>query len=611
MILDLISNPSDLKKLNISELETLCSELRSEIIRITSKNGGHLGSNLGAVEIIVAMHYVFDLPTDKAIFDVGHQSYAHKLLTGRRDIMENLRSPDGASGFSDPSESEYDNFIGGHASTSVSAAIGIAKGRDLNKENFKVLSILGDGSLSGGMVYEAMNNVAGIKNFVVVLNDNQMSISESVGSMRKYLSKLLSTKGGLFFRKGFSKLLSTIPSKHSKKIESFIKNSICAIKGGTIFEEFGFQYIGPVDGHNISKLINVFKNVRDVANYKPVIIHTVTQKGKGYPKAESDLTKLHGIDKSKTKRFSDVFGEKIVELSQNDNKIVCITAAMKSGCGLSEFANKFPDRFFDVGIAEEHAVTFAAGLATQGLKPFVCIYSTFLQRAFDQIYHDIILQNLPVRFIIDKAGFPGNDGKTHSGIYDVSLLQNFPNMTIMAPSSEKELNLMLEFASKNDSNPLAIRFPKSEAISCSSHYDFSKNNRIVSNGEKILIISCGDLLDNIFEAINISKTNPTVIDARFIQPFDFETFYRLANNHEKIIIAEEGVFGGISNIILEKLFEDRMFDIISKIKFINASKYPVKHSSRDLQLNHSNLSPIELSKIISKLLTEDGFYCGK
>lgn len=597
MILDSISKPSDLKSLSIEQLETLCSELRTEIIRLVSKNGGHLGSNLGAIEIIVALYYVFDLDSDKLLFDVGHQAYAHKILSGRRDLMENLRHQNGASGFPEPNESKYDHFIAGHASNSLSAALGIAKARDLQKKDFKVVSIIGDGSLSGGMIYEAMNNVGKTGNFIVILNDNQMSISKSVGAMRGYLSKLLATKGAISFRKIFSNLLSSCPSTISQRIENFIKNTISAIKGGNIFEELGFQYIGPIDGHDLKSLIKIFKNVRDIANYKPVLIHTATQKGKGYTLAENDKTNLHGVDNSKGEKYSSVFGKKIVELAKQDEKVVCITAAMKTGTGLSEFAQRFPNRFFDVGIAEEHAITFAAGLAKEGLKPFVCIYSSFLQRGFDQLFHDIALQNLPVKFIIDKAGFPGYDGKTHAGIYDIAMLSNFSNFMIMTPSSKYELERMLEFSLKQ-STPLAIRFPKAKICDDFSDYDFNDRCKVVNVGKKNLIIAFGEILNIVQKAVEISKSNPTIIDARFIQPFDFETFYQYAKTHKKIIIIEEGVFGGASNIILEHLFKEQRFDLIKKLRFLNVEKKPVPHMSRDEQIDISSLSVSNLVEIL-------------
>ncbi|MDR0695583.1 MAG: 1-deoxy-D-xylulose-5-phosphate synthase [Holosporales bacterium] len=602
MILDSITEPHDLKKLSMTKLETLCSELRSEIIRITSKNGGHLGSNLGVIELTVALHHVFDFENDKIIFDVGHQSYAHKLLTGRKEKMEILRSDGGASGFPDPNESKYDHFIAGHASTSISAALGIAHARDLNREDFRVLSILGDGSMSGGMIYEAMNNISNIRNFVIILNDNQMSISESVGKMRRYLSKLLVSRSGLSCRKIFSKCLSCLSPRLSKKIELFIKSIIFSMRDTNIFEEFGLQYIGPIDGHNIRELVSVFENVRDVANYKPVLIHVGTKKGMGYPIAEADITRLHGIDNSKSKKYSNIFGQKITELAEKDEKIVCITAAMKNGCGLAEFAEKFPQRFFDVGIAEEHAVTFAAGLATRGYKAFVCIYSTFLQRSFDQIYHDVVLQDLPVRFIIDKAGFPGKDGKTHSGIYDVAFLQNFPNFTVMAPSSRQELEYMIHWAaSQNSIGPIAIRFPKAKAYELQHERAFEMRSRVVSEEDgHVLVISCGDLLQNVIEAAKISGTHPTIIDARVILPFDFETFYEYAKSHRKVIVIEEGIFGGISNVILARLLRDKEHNIISKLRLITASQTPVMHASRSLQLHASGLSPQKLAEALSK-----------
>jgi 1-deoxy-D-xylulose-5-phosphate synthase len=592
MILDNVTDPSTLKTLTTQDLQTLCAELRSEIISITAKNGGHLGSNLGIIEIIVAAHYVFSCGQDKFIFDVGHQAYAHKLLTGRRGIMENLRSAGGASGFPDPGESQYDHFIAGHASTSLSAALGIAKARDLSNSKFSVVSFIGDGSLSGGMIYEAMNNIGNIGNFVVILNDNKMSISESVGAMRRYLSKLLSSKGSMIVRKRISRLLDALPSRTARVIERMLKHIVSAVGVGNIFEELGFHYIGPIDGHDLERLISVLQNVRDVANYKPVIIHAVTKKGHGYSPAETDSTNLHGIEHERSLRYCDVFGRKIVELAARDEKIVCITAAMKDGCGLSDFASAFPTRFFDVGIAEEHAVTFAAGLASQGFKPFVCIYSTFLQRSFDQIYHDVVLQNLPVRFIIDKAGLPGKDGKTHAGLYDIALLQNFENVTIMAPSSATELESMLEFATASEvSSPIAIRFPKVQAAT--SEYisgPFDLKCRVVIEGQDALVVVSGNLLADVLEAERLSYTSPTVIDARIIHPFDFETFYRYADIHDRIIVIEEGVFGGLSNVLLSKLTSTRRSDIITKIEFVNVSKTPPQHTHRTGQLKANGMS---------------------
>jgi 1-deoxy-D-xylulose-5-phosphate synthase len=566
------------------------------------KNGGHLGSNLGAIEIITAFHYVFDCPIDRIVFDVGHQAYAHKLLTGRRELMENLRNSCGASGFPDPTESVYDHFIAGHASTSVSAALGIAVARDMKGEDFKVISMLGDGSLSGGMVYEAMNNVTNIKNFIIILNDNQMSISESVGSMRLYLSKLLNSKKGLMCRKRFRKFLSSLPKKLANAIKILAKTSITAINNGNIFEELGIQYIGPIDGHNIAELIDVFKSARDIANYKPIIIHAITQKGKGYAKAERDPVKMHGVRSDEHKMYSDVFGSKIKELATNNQRIVCITAAMKDGYCLRDFAKSFPERFFDVGIAEEHAVTFAAGLAKEGLKPFVCIYSTFLQRAIDQVYHDVFLQDLPVRFIIDKAGMPGGDGRTHSGLYDVSLLQNFPSIAIISPTSKQDLEEALDFAATDIGFPLAIRFPKVVASEMEGRPRGGGLLKcdVLMKGIETLVIACGSMVTSVIKAVEIGSVHPTILGVCSINPFDFETFYEFAKVHERIFVFEEGVFGGISNVILEHLIAHRETEILKKVIFHQASKFPVSHMTRSKQLHECNLSPESISRILCR-----------
>jgi 1-deoxy-D-xylulose-5-phosphate synthase len=513
--------------------------------------------------------------------------------------MEKLRDVDGASGFPDPLESEYDAFIAGHASNSLSAAIGIAKARDLKHDSYKVLSIIGDGAMSGGMIYEALNNLASTKDFIIILNDNQMSISESVGAMRRYLSKLLMSRGSLTLRKNFRRFLDSMPETFGKFTESLVKRSLLAVKGSNIFEEFGIQYIGPVDGHNIGDLIDVFKNVRDIANYKPALLHVVTKKGKGYTAAENDSMKMHGIDHDKSKRYSDIFGKKIVELARGDERIVCITAAMKNGCGLREFADVFPDRFFDVGIAEEHAVTFAAGLAKEGLKPFVCIYSTFLQRAIDQIYHDVSLQNLPVRFIVDKAGLPGHDGKTHSGIYDIALLQNFRNIHIYSPGSREDMESLLNEMAGDLPYPCVLRFPKAEAFEYKS-----TNSEIVISGTRVLVISCGDLLRTVLDAIGMVKNmpTPTVWNLKVLKPFDFDLYYDLAQCHEHILVLEEGIFGGFFNIVSEGLVKANKMELLCKMKFYNVNKEPVRPSSRSKQLQRCQLSAHEISKILQKVM---------
>ena len=600
MILDSVLSPKDIKNLSIKELKLLCEELRTEIVRITEKNGGHLGANLGAIELIIASHYVFDAPLDKFVFDVGHQAYAHKLITGRRKIMENLRRENGASGFPDPIESKYDCFISGHASTSLSASMGIAISRDLKKENFNVITFLGDGSLSGGMIYEAMNNISNLKNFVVILNDNQMSISESVGSMKQYLASLLSSKKALYFRREIRRILSKLPKKISKFAENFMKHILYFLKGGTIFEELGFQYIGPIDGNDLQKVVDTLRNIKDCSYHKPVILHAVTKKGKGYKPAEEDLHKMHGVEISSKTRYTDVFEDKIVELAEKNEKIVCITAAMKSGCGLNKFAEKFPNRFFDVGIAEEHAVTFAAGLAKSGFIPFVAVYSTFLRRSFDQIYHDVFLQNLPVKFILDKSGFPGQDGKTHSGLYDMAMFSMFDGFSMFSPSNAKDFRKMLEFASVNN-KPTSIRFPKEEIV---EFYNFEKSEFKVSNvikyGEKTLVLSVGTILKNVLKAIEISKTNPTVIDVLCVNPFEYEVFVKLSKDYHNILIIEESIFGGFSSILIEFLLKNKLYDVMSKILCVNAPKSPINHGSRDFQLQNAKMSPEHIADILKK-----------
>jgi 1-deoxy-D-xylulose-5-phosphate synthase len=586
MFLDSINSPTDLKKLSIDELSVLCDELRSEIISIISKNGGHLGSNLGIIELTIAMHYIFNAPIDRFIFDVGHQCYAHKLLTGRRNLMKNLRQEGGASGFIDPLESEYDCFISGHASTSISASLGIAKARDLNHQNFKVISIVGDGSISGGMIYEAINNIGSTKNFIVILNDNQMSISRTVGGMSKYLSKLLSSKKMLSVRGYISSVLRRMPEKMASIIENFIKNCIGAVNGSNIFENLGFQYIGPIDGHNLQTLLTVFRNVRDYATHKPVLLHVFTEKGKGYKPAENDIYKLHGVDN--LERFPDSFGNifsrNIVELAKNNKKIVCITAAMKSGCGLSEFSNLFPERFFDVGIAEAHAVTFAAGLAREGFSPFVCIYSTFLQRAFDQIYHDVFLQSLPVRFIVDKAGLPGKDGKTHSGIYDIAMFSMFENFHIFAPSNAEDFEEALCFAELNNNSPTVIRFSKNDVP--------AQRDKYLSQSSNVLIINVGGLLSIVQQAIKISRIKVDIFDVFQIQPFDFESLSKIVNTYKHVFVIENGIAGGFATILQTY--------VPKKLHIITISKTPVIHDSREKQMKNNSFGVENMADMLIK-----------
>lgn len=585
MILDQVHIPADIRDMPLSDLKSLCSEIRSEIIRLTHKNGGHLGSNLGVIELTVAIHYVFNTPIDKLLFDVGHQAYTHKLITGRRMLMEKLREADGASGFTDPLESEYDSFISGHASTALSAALGIAKARDLEHHRFKVITLMGDGSMSGGLAYEAINNLNSINDFIIILNDNQMSISKTVGGMRKYLTKLLSSRKMLYARKLFRRILNKLPNKLSKPIENFIKHLMYTLNGGTIFEDLGIQYIGPIDGHNLHDLIKTLENVRDYGDHKPILIHAITEKGMGYKPAENDIYKLHGVTNSKSEQsFTSFFEEKIVEIAEKNEKVVCITAAMESGCGLSTFAQKFPERFFDVGIAEEHAVTFAAGLAISGFSPFVCIYSTFLQRAFDQIYHDVILQNLPVRFVIDKAGLPGKDGKTHSGIYDIAILSMFENCKIYAPSNITDFEHALNIAVENHKSPTAIRFPKIE---------IPTEKIIYKKNAKTLVLTVGALQNIVQDVEDID-----VLNILQVQPFDGHMLLSVSDHYKKIIVLEEGIYGGFSSQLLQFLQKHHRFDIMSKIKIINIPKAPVSHSSRDQQIMEVKMSPMDIKSLL-------------
>ncbi|MDR2075240.1 MAG: 1-deoxy-D-xylulose-5-phosphate synthase [Holosporales bacterium] len=586
MLLDSVNSPIDLKKLSIEELSALCNELRDEIVSITSKNGGHLGSNLGIIELTVAMHYIFNAPVDKFIFDVGHQCYAHKLLTGRQNLMKNLRQEGGASGFIDPLESEYDCFISGHASTSISASLGIAKARDLNHQNFKVISIVGDGSMSGGMIYEAINNIGSTRDFIVILNDNQMSISKTVGGMSKYLSKLLSSKKMLSARGRISSFLEKMPKKTASIIENFIKNCIGIIKGSNIFENLGFQYIGPVDGHDLQTLLTILENVRDYATHKPVLLHVFTEKGKGHKPAEDDIYKLHGVTTTEKSpnSFGNIFSRNIVELAKNNKKIVCITAAMKSGCGLSEFANLFPERFFDVGIAEAHAVTFAAGLTKEGFSPFVCIYSTFLQRAFDQIYHDVFLQNLPVRFIVDKAGLPGKDGKTHSGIYDIAMFSMFENFHIFVPSNTEDFEEALCFAGSNNDSPTVIRFSKSDIPALKEKY--------ISQSSNTLIINVGGLLSSVQQAIKISGIKGDIFDVFKIQPFDFEKLATIIDAYKYVFVVENGIAGGFASTLQTY--------VPKKLHIITISKIPVIHDSREKQMENNALGARDIADMLIK-----------
>ena len=586
-LLDKVNYPSDLRKFNKNELSLLVKELRQELIDVVSTTGGHLGAGLGVVELTVALHYVFDTPKDKLVWDVGHQSYPHKIITGRRDKIRTLRKGGGLSGFTKRSESEHDPFGAGHSSTSISSTLGMAVAKSLSKNLNHVIAVIGDGAMSAGLAYEAMNNAGAMKSkLIVILNDNDMSIARPVGAMSSYLAKLLS--GKTYF--GLRETIKSITSKFSKrfkdkagKAEEFIKDIVTG--GGTLFNELGFYYVGPIDGHNLDNLIKVLNNIKTLKYDGPILIHTVTKKGKGYKPAEDSRDKYHGVTKfdvvtgkqSKSKQsapsYTKVFANTLIEHAENDTKIIGITAAMPSGTGMDVFGEKFPDRMFDVGIAEQHAVTFAAGLATEGYKPFVAIYSTFLQRAYDQVVHDVAIQNLPVRFAIDRAGLIGADGSTHAGSFDITYLSTLPNFVVMAASDETELVKMINTAVSINDRPTAFRYPRGNT----SDMELPKINeileigkgKIVKEGKKVAILNFGTRLLECLKAANQLDTkgiSTTVADARFAKPLDQKLIMDLCSNHETIITIEEGSIGGFGSHVFQMLSERGFFDKGLKIR---------------------------------------------
>ena len=586
-LLDKVNYPSDLRKFNKNELSLLVKELRQELIDVVSTTGGHLGAGLGVVELTVALHYVFDTPKDKLVWDVGHQSYPHKIITGRRDKIRTLRKGGGLSGFTKRSESEYDPFGAGHSSTSISSTLGMAVAKSLSKNSNHVIAVIGDGAMSAGLAYEAMNNAGAMKSkLIVILNDNDMSIARPVGAMSSYLAKLLS--GKTYF--GLRETIKSITSKFSKrfkdkagKAEEFIKDIVTG--GGTLFNELGFYYVGPIDGHNLDNLIEVLNNIKTLKYDGPILIHTVTKKGKGYKPAENSRDKYHGVTKfdvvtgkqSKSKQsapsYTKVFANTLIEHAENDTKIIGITAAMPSGTGMDVFGEKFPDRMFDVGIAEQHAVTFAAGLATEGYKPFVAIYSTFLQRAYDQVVHDVAIQNLPVRFAIDRAGLIGADGSTHAGSFDITYLSTLPNFVVMAASDETELVKMINTAVSINDRPTAFRYPRGNT----SDMELPKINeileigkgKIVKEGKKVAILNFGTRLLECLKAANqldAKGISTTVADARFAKPLDQKLIMDLCSNHETIITIEEGSIGGFGSHVFQMLSERGFFDKGLKIR---------------------------------------------
>lgn len=563
MILEHIEGPWDVKNLSPEELRTLAAEIRQFLIEKISVTGGHLASNLGVVELTIALYLAFDLPKDKVIWDVGHQSYTHKILSGRRELFDELRQYGGMSGFPKRKESPYDSFDTGHSSTSISAGLGIAQGRDLLGEDYAVISVIGDGALTGGMAYEALNNAAHLKkNFIIVLNDNNMSISENVGGMSKYLSGLRSGVGYNELKRQVSETLLKIPVVGAGLVEkiSRTKDSIKQLViPGMLFENMGVTYLGPVDGHDIKAMVKTFREARRMDH--AVLVHVLTKKGKGYAPAEKNPSRFHGIDpfdittgKSLKEKvyptYTDVFSKEICQLAETEKRLVAVTAAMPDGTGLKAFAKRYPDRFFDVGIAEQHAVTSAAGMAAAGLKPVVAVYSSFLQRGFDQVLHDVCIQNLPVVFALDRAGLVGSDGETHQGIFDLSYLSCIPNMSIMAPKNLWELRQELEFAVCHYDGPIAIRYPRGQAYRGLKEFDapieYGKGE-LLYEGSRIALLAVGSMVstaEHVREKLKAAGFTCTLANGRFIKPVDYELADRLAQNHELLVVLEENVLQG-------------------------------------------------------------------
>tara|TARA_Y100001970_G_scaffold1388_1_gene1667 strand:- start:2677 stop:4599 length:1923 start_codon:yes stop_codon:yes gene_type:complete len=622
--LNKINFPSDLRKLKTNELEDLSKELRKKTIETVSKTGGHLGAGLGVVELTIALHYVFNTPRDRLIWDVGHQTYPHKILTGRKNKIETLRQKDGLYGFIKRSESEYDPFGTAHSSTSISAGIGMKIAKDLNNDDAKIICVIGDGALSAGMAYEALNNAgASNKQLIVILNDNEMSIDRPVGAMSNYLTKLLSSKQYTNVRSLLKKISSKFPNSVSKtlyKAEEFSKGLVA---GGTLFEELGFYYLGPIDGHNIKTLVSVLDNIKNSTVDKPIFLHCITKKGKGYEPAEKSEDKFHGVNKfdlktgqslnfSNKKTYSSVFGETLTKAAENDEKIVAITAAMMSGTGLDIFNAQHPKRLFDVGIAEQHAVTMAAGLATEGFKPFVAIYSTFLQRAYDQIVHDVALQKLPVRFAIDRAGQVGADGPTHAGSFDIAYLSTLPNFILMAPSNQNELIRIINTSIYINDRPSAFRYPRG-----TGELDIDDNNLeaieigkgiILDEGNDIAILNLGTRLQSCQDAIKILKTNniyPTLADARFAKPIDKDLVDKLLDNHKYLVTIEEGSSGGFGSSILSYIHNERMKTTSSKVHNIFFPDKFISHQSSEDQYAEMGMDALSIVSKIKKVYEDN------
>ncbi len=620
-LLDTVATPNELRQLRPEQLRQLADELRSEMIAAVGQTGGHLGSGLGVVELTVAIHYVFNTPDDRLVWDVGHQAYPHKILTGRRDRIRSLRQSGGLSGFTKRSESEYDPFGTAHSSTSISAALGFAVANKLAGRAGKGIAVIGDGAMSAGMAYEAMNNaqVAGNR-LVVILNDNDMSIAPPVGGLSAYLARLVSSRPFLTLRDIARRISRKLPEplhRAAKKTDEFARGMAM---GGTLFEELGFYYVGPVDGHNLEQLIPILENVRDAAE-GPCLVHVVTQKGKGYAPAEASADKYHGVQKfdvitgqqakaaAGPPSYQNVFGETLARLANSDARICAITAAMPSGTGVDKFAQAHPARSFDVGIAEQHAVTFAAGLAAQGMRPFCAIYSTFLQRAYDQVVHDVAIQNLPVRFAIDRAGLVGADGATHAGSFDITYLATLPNFVVMAAADEAELVHMTYTAALHDSGPIAFRYPRGNGTGVALpevplQLEIGKG-RIVKHGSKVALLSLGTRLAEALKAaeqLEAKGLSTTVADLRFAKPLDEMLIRQLMASHEVIVTVEEGSIGGLGAHVLTLASDEGLIDTGLKIRTLRLPDLFQDHDSPDKQYEAAGLNASGIVDCVLKAL---------
>ena len=617
-----INFPSDLRKVSENNLQKVADEVREEMISAVSETGGHLGAGLGVVELTVALHYVFDTPNDKLIWDVGHQSYPHKILTGRKDKIRTLRQGDGLSGFTKRSESEYDPFGAAHSSTSISSALGIAEANKLENKSSNVIAVIGDGAISAGMAYEAMNNAGASKTkIIVILNDNDMSIAKPVGAMRTYLAKLFTGKIYFSLRETLKLITSAFSKRFSAKAgkaEDFFRS---AVTGGTLFSSLGFYYAGPIDGHDLSSLVPILKNAKESRHEGPIMIHIKTQKGKGYSYAEKANDHYHGVAKfnvetgEQVKRkshlpaYTKVFANTLVKHAKKDSKIVGITAAMPGGTGMDIFGKEFPNRMFDVGIAEQHAVTFAAGLATEGYKPYAAIYSTFLQRAYDQVVHDVAIQSLPVRFAIDRAGLVGADGSTHAGSFDITYLSTLPNFVVMAASDEAELVKMINTSVDINDRPSAIRYPRGTGVgvdlpSIDEKIEIGKG-RVVQQGTQVCILNLGTRLEECklaAEELKAKGVSTTLIDARFAKPLDEELILKSAKEHELMITIEEGSIGGFGSHVKNLLAERGVFDKGLKFRSMTLPDEFIEQDDPKKMYDKAGLNSSQISKKIANIL---------